>query len=144
MLDVGNVETLNCGTPHFLKNRITDGVVTRQAHSIWARRLARLSLFWYSKQIVVDLDILLTSGSGKPSHCVPPQVPPTTSSNGISTRSRRHKIEKSYKGSRYRRIQDASTTTETVFSNFTATVVHICELCEITSTGIFRVTAFHQ
>ena len=48
MLDVEKVETLDCVTPlahnPLPQNRITDGVVARQAHFIWARRLERLEL----------------------------------------------------------------------------------------------------
>ena len=48
MLDVGNVETLDRVTPlaynPLPQTRITDGVVARQAHTIWARRLAQLKL----------------------------------------------------------------------------------------------------
>ena len=45
---VETVETLDRVTPlaynPFPQTRITDRVVTRQAHTIWARRLAQLKL----------------------------------------------------------------------------------------------------
>ena len=48
MLYVGNVEALDRVTPLAYnpppQTRITDEVVARQAHTIWARRLAQLKL----------------------------------------------------------------------------------------------------
>ena len=74
MLDVEKVETLDCVTPlahnPLPQNRITDGVVLAKRTSSGHEDLKGLSLFWKSKQVVVDLDTLLTSGSGKPPHCV--------------------------------------------------------------------------